>query len=305
MIPKAMGAGHFAVDAEIFDALQEGGARAIKAVVDDKRPRMTMKGSIPMTSASLKDDYQKVLELMTDDEVCIMLVRLKDEGNTVDASSNDWILIRWLPPNATEQQKRSMPTAALSLQTEMEDARVVQLTAGAKSEATWDEFLEITTDLAAAELVGQAGACFLSGSWAGSTKTGEKHLMEVNFKPVPGKPLLRYERRTFSDPAKSKLVSAEVGFLKFLPEKKLELMLANTDLVAEVAQGERESESVKLWATPESTLRAKGGTTNARGDIFTRQAVDRIKFELCERNEETQAVKKLLQIMLWWQHAAE
>jgi len=137
-------------DSIVDKAAEKPPVRAIRAVMDSKRPRLVLQQAIP-SSPSLKEDYVKVQGLLTEAEPCIVLVRLKDQGTT-PAKDDDWLVVVWVPPTVPGPQRALWGTSTDSIVEEMPNCRIKGLEAVGKSDVSWEKFLAVAESLTGKQL---------------------------------------------------------------------------------------------------------------------------------------------------------
>jgi hypothetical protein len=113
MIPTlSSGNANLKVDQEIplsvNDAVDQK-IRGLKIVINVKEERLTCAATFPETD-SLEQDFANIVETLTDDEACVVLIRLKGSSDEEAASAPaaeelQWGLIQWSPKGAPVKQR--------------------------------------------------------------------------------------------------------------------------------------------------------------------------------------------------------
>lgn len=90
--------------------------RAVKSVVDSRRPRLVAQDKIPL-GASLEEDLESVLALLkSEEEPCLLWIKLQDEANTIaNIQDTDWVVLTWLPKGVSETKRTTFQASAAEL----------------------------------------------------------------------------------------------------------------------------------------------------------------------------------------------
>lgn len=118
-------------------AAEKPPVRAIRATKDTKRPRLVAQETIPC-SDSLPEDFMRMQKWFKDDEPCAVLLRLQD-GGTLPAQENDWLVIIWTPPSVAGPQKALWSTSVDSIAESMPHCRMKGMDASVAADIAWDK----------------------------------------------------------------------------------------------------------------------------------------------------------------------
>merc|ERR1740121_747614 len=111
--------------------------RAIKVVIDSKRPRLILKVTVPLGD-SLETDFGKLADMFQDDEPCAVLVKTHDKKGTAtgdDQDESQWVIIVWVPEAAPIRQKTMFANVSKSVKETFGTHKFKDMDVRQKSEA--------------------------------------------------------------------------------------------------------------------------------------------------------------------------
>lgn len=124
--------------------------RAVKVVIDSKRPRLNVEEIFEAGSISLADDFANINweTVLEDGKACIILIRPKDEKGTVPgAAEGFFVYLGWMPAGVPVRSKMSFSSALASLKTAMEDVIFKELQVAERSEVTLKDIVNVASAL--------------------------------------------------------------------------------------------------------------------------------------------------------------
>lgn len=110
-----LGLGHVALADDVHEHFHcQDPPRAVHAIMDTKRPRLVLKGTMPM-GADLQSDAPAMAALLEAQQPCIVFVNVGDEKQTVTAEKNMWVIVQYIPDDAPAKEKTFWVTASTSV----------------------------------------------------------------------------------------------------------------------------------------------------------------------------------------------
>jgi len=131
------------VDSQLHDQLNGSSKiRAVKVIIDKKRPRFVEDGTTPAT-ASLEKDFNVIAKMLSGPEPMGVLVHLKDAENTIGAKDTDWVIITYIPDGLKQRDTLQWQGAGDSFVTNFPENRIQEWRIADNKEVSYFAFADV------------------------------------------------------------------------------------------------------------------------------------------------------------------